>query len=73
MVTCVAAVCGVISRGAGETHDDGAYVDNGSGARIEHAEVREVGAWGGRSWRPQSDARYAKGSTNEHKSSLGLG
>ena len=47
MVTCVADVCSVISRGVGETHDDGADVDNNSGseggARIEHVEVREVG------------------------------
>ena len=42
-VACVTAVCSVISRGGGETHDDGADVDNDSGARIEHAEVSEVG------------------------------
>ena len=69
MVTCVAAVCSVISRGGGETHDNGADVDDDSGARIEHAEVHEVGIHADHNLM----CAMARGSTNGRKSSLGLG
>ena len=69
VVTCVAAVCSVISRGE-ETHDDGADVDNDSGASIEHAEDHEVGS---EADVPVGHNLMRAMSTNGRKSSLGLG